>query len=183
MFNDIVQFLDSIKDTIMENIGLVIASLGAFGTTAWGFITNLKLKFSKKETATVSTENIDLKNRIDKLENRLVNLDSTIKEGFKTQTGDLATLGEGFNLLAQNSRAAGPETKAKLKNTITSLSGMTKDKIENVNLETQEILKQIEIPKEIGTLRNKIETAGHSILDKYLSEDAQELIRRSGRRC
>ena len=53
---------------------------------------------------------------------------------------------------------------------------MTKDKINNVNLETQEILKQIEIPKEIGTLRNKIETAGHSILDKYLSEDAQELI-------
>ena len=80
-------------------------------------------------------------------------------------------MGESLNIIGQNSRAAGPETKAKLKDKITSLSGMSKDKINKVNLETQEILSKIEIPKEVEVIKDKIKKSGQSILDKYLSED------------
>lgn len=177
MFTDIITFLDSIKDVFMENVGLASTSVIAFGTTAWGFITKAKLGFSKKETVTAVTENVQLKQRINTLESKVVDLTDTVKDGFANQAKDTAIIGESFNLLGQNSRAAGLETKAKLKSQITNLSGLTDAKIESINLESQEILKQISIPNEVNSLKNKISTAGQSILDKYLSEDAVDKVK------
>lgn len=172
MFNEIMQALDGIKDLVVNNLGVTIPSATTIGATVYAVVkTRLATRQAKVITEKDST--------ISTLQNKL---ESAISTGFEKvnerinvmeskQAQDTATLGEALNLMGQNSRASGPETKAKLKNLTNSLSGMSKDKISRVNLETQELLKKIEIPKEVSMIKDKINKAGQSILDKYLSED------------
>ena len=172
MFNEIIQLMDGIKDLVVNNLGVTIPSATTVGATAYAVI---KARLSSRQAKVITEKD----STIATLQNKL---ESSINSGFEKvnqrmnamevkQAQDTATLGEALNLMGQNSRAAGPETKAKLKNLTNSLSGMTKDKISRVNLETQELLKKIEIPKEVSIIKDKINKAGQSILDKYLSED------------
>ena len=171
MFSDIIQFLDSMKDLVVQNLGITIPSTT---TIVAGVYAVVKAKLASKQAKVITAKD----NTIATLEDKLA---KSIDKGFDTvssrldalenkQANDTATLGEALNLIGQNSRAAGPETKAKLKSMTNSLSGMTKEKINKVNVETQELLKKIEIPKEVSTIKDKIIKTGQSILDKYIGE-------------
>lgn len=180
MFTDILQFLDGIKDFIVQNLGLTISSIGGLGALIWGWVTKSRLGASlinaNKQVASTTSENQFLKSE-------LIAIKTTMDAGFKKVNEDvsvvkqdLATVTQIQNLTIQNSRVAGPETKNKVKSLATSVSGMTKESISTVNAETQEILKKIEVPQEVSTLKEKIQKSGQSILDKYLSEDVKEVV-------
>jgi len=172
MFNDVIQFLDSIKDLVVNNLGVTIPSATTIATGVYAIVKTKLASRQKKTIAEKDTTISTLENKLEKsIQNGFESVSSRMDQLEARQSQDTAIIGESLNLLGQNSRAAGPETKAKLKDKISSLSGMTKEKLGKVKQETQEILSKIEVPKEVAVIKDKIQKAGQSLLDKYLSED------------
>lgn len=166
MFNDIIQFLDGLKDVFLNNMGLSITTLITAATSGAVIGLRTKLSRSRKDNILAQEDNRALRKELNTIKNNQQLLSSKIDDVQQDQ----ATTGEILNVMAQNSRASGPETKNKIKNMVTKLKGLSPEMIKRIHDETQEILKQLEIPKEVEVIREKVEKIGNSILDRYLEE-------------
>jgi hypothetical protein len=174
MFADIMVFLDSLKDVVVENIQIAIPSLTTFFA---GFIAvDRYVKFfkSKKDNLLKATEISSLKgllsNRIESIEKKNDDLVCKFEDAQKIISEDILKLGEAFNVLSVNSTKASEETKTKITDTISSLSAVTKEKSDILKNEVQEKIKEIVDVPVLEKIKKEIHNESTSLLTKFLED-------------